>query len=207
MSLDTTKFQFLSSTGFFFLGDHDMKVTAKGSQMATKCANLTEHMWDLGEECLTAGGCVSSMEWDPLGGRLAVIFQGNSCAPTNFQSCSIKHYVVLIQPNIRNILSCQISMSLWLCCCLFVFISFHLSVVVVVVCFSFQFICQLLLYLWIAVNIKQNEIGIASSIIVKSNDVFPLFVCLFVCCCYCCCCCFRSGKPCPRVSCSIQNPT
>ena len=58
-----------------------MKVTAKGSQMATKCANLTEHTWDLGEECLTAGGCVSSMEWDPLGGRLAVIFQGNSCAP------------------------------------------------------------------------------------------------------------------------------
>ena len=56
-----------------------MKVTAKGSQMATKCANLTEHTWDLGEECLTAGGCVSSMEWDPLGGRLAVIFQGNSC--------------------------------------------------------------------------------------------------------------------------------
>lgn len=76
----------------------DTKIAAKGSQLATKCASLNEHTWDLDEECITAGGRVSSMEWDPHGERLAVIFQGSL---TLFWTTKYDYYIPFFRPVLK----------------------------------------------------------------------------------------------------------
>ena len=45
--------------------------------MAVKAANLTPHCFN-DDDSVTVGGVVKSMAWDPLGERLAVIFEGVS---------------------------------------------------------------------------------------------------------------------------------
>lgn len=46
---------------------------SSGAQIAVKCANLIPH--GFGDD-LILGGVVRSMAWDPLGERLAIIFEG-----------------------------------------------------------------------------------------------------------------------------------
>ena len=66
---------------------------AKGARLAVRCTDLTSHSWERDDESVTTGGCVRSMAWDPLGERLAVIFQGNEDA--NLDVECVKSYRVL----------------------------------------------------------------------------------------------------------------
>ncbi|KAK3736148.1 hypothetical protein QZH41_015540 [Actinostola sp. cb2023] len=52
--------------------------SAIGAQIAVKCANLTPHTFDV-DEPLALGGVAKSMAWDPLGERLAIIFEDDVC--------------------------------------------------------------------------------------------------------------------------------
>ncbi|XP_031566795.1 aladin-like isoform X2 [Actinia tenebrosa] len=58
-----------------FAGDTDVHGSAIGAQMAVKAANLSPHCFNNGDDSVTVGGVVKSMAWDPLGERLAVIFE------------------------------------------------------------------------------------------------------------------------------------
>lgn len=61
---------------WFNKGDTDVHGSAIGAEMAVKAANLTPHCFNDGGDSVTVGGVVKSMAWDPLGERLAVIFEG-----------------------------------------------------------------------------------------------------------------------------------
>ena len=66
---------------------------AKGARLAVRCTDLTPHTWEIDDESVTTGGFVRSMVWDPLGERLAVIFQGNQ--DVNLDVECVKSYSVL----------------------------------------------------------------------------------------------------------------
>lgn len=55
----------------------DESIQGSGAHLAVKCADLSPHTFVFDDE-LTVGGIVKSMAWDPLGERLAVIFEGRA---------------------------------------------------------------------------------------------------------------------------------
>lgn len=63
-----------SNKNIIYVIGENTQGSSTGAHIAIKCANLTPHFGF--EDSLAVGGVVRSMAWDPLGERLAVIFEG-----------------------------------------------------------------------------------------------------------------------------------
>ncbi|XP_028402872.1 aladin-like isoform X2 [Dendronephthya gigantea] len=66
-----------------------------GAKMAVKCADLSEHSWEVNGKTVSIGGYVSNMAWDPNGERLALILKDDTG--------KTQDYIPVFKTNLENI--------------------------------------------------------------------------------------------------------